>query len=111
MDEAAVEETMPVLCETSYSETISPEKYLPRVREGSIDDGAVKDVRFGVGILMRDAHVSLESCAGCFVWRSRVGIDGLSRSRIPRVDWIARVAGQGTYIQYRVFAGLCLSNA
>jgi hypothetical protein len=43
--EAAVEETMPVSCETSLSETILPEKDLPSVREGSIEDGVAKRCR------------------------------------------------------------------
>jgi hypothetical protein len=39
VDEAAVEETMPVSCETSLSETILSEKDLPgvTVREGPIE--------------------------------------------------------------------------
>jgi hypothetical protein len=47
VDEAAVEETMPVSCETSLSETILSEKDLPgvTVREGPIEDGAAKRCR------------------------------------------------------------------
>jgi hypothetical protein len=44
VDEAVLEETMPVSCETSYSETI-PEKDPLGVREGSIEDGASKRCR------------------------------------------------------------------
>jgi hypothetical protein len=45
IDEAAVEETMPVSCETDFSETILPEKDSLVVREGSIEDGAAKRCR------------------------------------------------------------------
>jgi len=45
VDEAAVEETMPVSRETSLSETILPWKDWPGVMEGSIEDGAAKSCR------------------------------------------------------------------
>ena len=53
---------MPVSCETSFSETIRPENYSSGVREGSVEDGAAKRRRDGVGVLMRDAHVTSEPC-------------------------------------------------
>ena len=46
VDEAAVEETTSVSCETSFSETILPtNKDSPSVRKGSIEDGAAKRCR------------------------------------------------------------------
>jgi hypothetical protein len=47
VDEAALEETMPVSCEISFRETILPEKDSLGVRGGSIaiEDGAAKICR------------------------------------------------------------------
>lgn len=66
MGEAAVEETMPVLCETSLSVTIPREKDSPGVkpREGStrIEDGAAKGCQIWSGNFnARCTHTSRQS--------------------------------------------------
>jgi hypothetical protein len=77
VDGAAVEETMPVSCETSLSEIILPEKDSPGVREGvSIEDGAAKKMS------------GLESEFRCAMHMSR-------HVRVMRAGFVRRARGCG----------------